>query len=110
MLRDLFEVMDRGVISGKLAKDVFNEMMVSGKPARQVIDERELDRRYGGDPDAYLAAMGASSNGSGSTRTGGHVGTLRFDSEQELEAYLESLGDEIAGFYGCRSESRPYNF
>ncbi len=78
--------------------------------ARQVIDERELDRRYGGDPDAYLAAVGAALNGSVSHRTGGHVGTLRFDTEEELEAYLESLGDEITGFYGCRSESRPYNF
>ena len=43
-------------------------------------------------------------------RSTGHVGTLKFDNENELKDYLESLGDEITGFYGCQSESRPYNF
>jgi hypothetical protein len=40
----------------------------------------------------------------------GHVGTLRFDDEMELNDYLKLLGEEIDGFYGYRSESRPYNF
>jgi hypothetical protein len=73
--------------------------------ARQVIDEKELAHRYDGDPDAYLRAAGGAQR-----PCGGHVGTLAFDTEDELKAYLESLGDEITGFYGCRSESRPYNF
>jgi hypothetical protein len=40
----------------------------------------------------------------------GHVGTLAFDNEKDLNDYLAELGEEIEGFYGCRSESRPYNF
>jgi len=78
--------------------------------ARQVIDEKELDRKFDGDPDAYLKAMANPGGKPGKPGTGGHVGTLRFDTEEELNAYLESLGDEITGFYGCQSESRPYNF
>ena len=78
--------------------------------ARQVIDEKELAGKFDGDPDAYLKAMVGSVNNSGSPGAGGHVGTLTFDTEDELKAYLESLGDEITGFYGCQSESRPYNF
>ena len=31
-------------------------------------------------------------------------------SEKELTDYLESLGDEIAGFYKADADSRPYNF
>lgn len=46
----------------------------------------------------------------GTGRTTGHVSTLSFNNEKELNDYLESLGDEITGFYGCESESRPYNF
>ena len=40
----------------------------------------------------------------------GHVGTLNFNSDRELKDYLESLGDEIAGFYEADADSRPYNF
>jgi hypothetical protein len=40
----------------------------------------------------------------------GHVGTLSFQSEKELTDYLETLGDEISGFYNADSDSRPYNF
>ena len=44
------------------------------------------------------------------SHTIGHVGTLCFDTEKDLIDYLSELGEEIEGFYGCRSESRPYNF
>jgi len=52
MLRELFDLMDSGVISGKIAKDVFTDMMSSGNSAgsiverkglKQVTDEGELD-------------------------------------------------------------------
>lgn len=77
--------------------------------ARQVIDEKELAHKYEGDPDAFLkAASGAVTGSDGPCN--GHVGTLKCDTENELKAYLESLGDEITGFFGCQSESRPYNF
>lgn len=39
----------------------------------------------------------------------GHVGVLIFDTEKDLQAYVDD-GEEIAGFYECRSDSRPYNF
>ena len=78
--------------------------------ARQVIDQKELARKYHSDPENFLQAMCRSLPGVDVKSTSGHVGTLRFDSRKELQEYLDSLGDEIAGFYGCRSESRPYNF
>jgi len=31
-------------------------------------------------------------------------------SEKELTDYLDSLGDEITGFYKTDADSRPYNF
>ncbi|UCF95067.1 MAG: hypothetical protein JSW39_13250 [Desulfobacterales bacterium] len=77
--------------------------------ARQAISATELAAKYDNDPDLYLKAMGAQPE-TKMEHTSGHVGTLRFESEEELNEYLESLGDEISGFYGCRSESRPYNF
>ena len=68
------------------------------RPTPEVLEElRVLEKECGG-PDAKTE------------RTTGHVITLRFDSENELNDYLESLGDEITGFYECQSESRPYNF
>ncbi len=42
MLRELLELTDRGVISGKMAKDVFDEMVSSGKRANEVVDEKGL--------------------------------------------------------------------
>jgi hypothetical protein len=40
----------------------------------------------------------------------GHVGTLNFNDDKELKDYLESMGDEITGFYQARADSRRYNF
>ena len=77
---------------------------------RQVISEIDLAEEYNNDPDEFLRAMCALGTYGGSQGTIGHVSTLRFDDEKELNDYLESLGDEITGFYGCVSESRPYNF
>ena len=78
--------------------------------ARQIISENELAEKYGNAPDEFLAAMCRKRPGAPEGHTTGHVGTLSFDTQRELLDYLESLGDEIDGFYGCRSESRPYNF
>ena len=78
--------------------------------ARQAITEKELALSYQNDPDKFLYAMCRLLSDASSKHTSGHVGTLCFDNENELNDYLESLGDEISGFYGCRSDSRPYNF
>jgi aspartyl-tRNA(Asn)/glutamyl-tRNA(Gln) amidotransferase subunit B len=42
MLRELFDLMDSGDISGKIAKDVFAEMMSSGESASHIVESRGL--------------------------------------------------------------------
>jgi aspartyl-tRNA(Asn)/glutamyl-tRNA(Gln) amidotransferase subunit B len=42
MLRELFELMDRGEISGKIAKEVFALMISTGKTASEVVREKGL--------------------------------------------------------------------
>ncbi|MGA1875328.1 MAG: Asp-tRNA(Asn)/Glu-tRNA(Gln) amidotransferase subunit GatB [bacterium] len=42
MLADLLEMMDQGIISGKIAKTVFEEMFISSRPAEQIVRERGL--------------------------------------------------------------------
>ncbi|MBN2322571.1 MAG: Asp-tRNA(Asn)/Glu-tRNA(Gln) amidotransferase subunit GatB [Spirochaetes bacterium] len=41
-LRELFEIMDGGVISGKLAKAVFDEMAASGETAAEVVERKGM--------------------------------------------------------------------
>ncbi len=43
-LRDLFNLMDQGIISGKMAKEVYSEMVATGKRAPQIIDERGMEQ------------------------------------------------------------------
>lgn len=78
--------------------------------ARAVLSRDQLEGEYNGDPDAFLQAMNAKSHDAGTAHTTGHVGTLRFDTKEALEEYLNSLGDEITGFYDGDADSRPYNF
>jgi hypothetical protein len=78
--------------------------------ARQVVSEEELAQRYGNDVNKFLQAACRTRPDAAMGRAGGHVGTLAFASEEELREYLESLGDEITGFYGGDADSRPYNF
>ena len=69
-----------------------------------------MNEKYNNDPDEFLRAMCSWGPDAKIERTTSHVNTLRFGSENEVNDYLESLGDEITGFYECQSESRPYNF
>ena len=80
-----------------------------GQP-KQIISAQDLADKFNDDPDNFLAAMCRQQPDAPCGPTTGHVGTLNFDSEKELQEFLENLGDEITGFYGCRSASRPYNF
>jgi hypothetical protein len=77
---------------------------------RRVVNERALAEEFGGDPDRLLRAMCRTSGDAEKGRAAGHVGTLAFNSDEELNDYLRSLGDEIEGFFGCEADSRPYNF
>ena len=77
---------------------------------RKAISEDELVETYRNSPDDFLRAMGTLKGGAERGPAAGQVGTLNFENEEELNDYLQSLGDEITGFYGCRSDSRPYNF
>ena len=78
--------------------------------ARQAVSEKELAENYQNEPDRFLKAMCRPGPDTGEGHISGHVGTLSFDNDEELNNYLESLGDEISGFYRADSDSRPYNF
>ena len=77
---------------------------------RQVISADDLDERFAGDPERFLASCLEPRSGAAAPGPSGHVGTLVFDTAEELQEFLERLGDEVEGFFCCRSESRPYNF
>jgi hypothetical protein len=78
--------------------------------ARKIVTEQQLAEDYDNEPAEFLSAMCREQPYTDKGHTTGHVGTLCFDTEKELIDYLAELGEEIEGFYGCRSESRPYNF
>lgn len=78
--------------------------------ARRVISAEQLAETYQNNPDCFLEAMCRSGSNPGKGPISGHVGVLNFNSEKELRDYLESMGDEISGFYKTEADSRPYNF
>jgi hypothetical protein len=78
--------------------------------ARKVVNEKELAENYRNEPDRFLKAMCGLEPDTDGGHISGHVGTLNFLNDEELNDYLDSLGDEISGFYKADSDSRPYNF
>jgi hypothetical protein len=80
-----------------------------GNPRRAISDD-ELTEKFSGDPDEFLSATCGQGPERKIEGSSGHVSVREFDNEKELHEFLESLGDEVEGFYVCRSESRPYNF
>lgn len=84
----------------------FDGYGISGK----VINEVELAEKYNNNPAEFQRIMSNDCNIKDNKKLTGSVSVLNFESEKELIEYLESLGDEITGFYGCEAESRPYNF
>lgn len=78
--------------------------------ARRAISEEQLAGTYQNDPDLFLEDMCRSGSKPGTGCISGHVGILNFNSDMELKDYLESMGDEITGFYKADADSRPYNF
>ena len=77
---------------------------------RKTISAAELAETYQNDPDVFLQSMCRRTTAGIATPISGHVGTLSFNSDKELADYLDSLGDEIDGFYAAKADSRPYNF
>lgn len=80
-----------------------------GQP-RQAASEQELAEKYHNDTGEFLYAVSQSGSNRTEVPGTGHVGTLTFRDENELNEFLSSLGDEVTGFYKCESDSRPYNF
>ncbi len=78
--------------------------------ALKVIDEAALKKEYEGDTGKFLEAMSGDSCNAETERATGHVGTLNFKDQEELTEFLDSLGDEVTGFYNCGYDSRLYNF
>ena len=78
--------------------------------AKQIITEQQLAETFHSDTNGFLVAMCQGQLDAAGGHCSGHVGTLTFDNEEDLQDYLAGLGEEIEGFYDCRSESRPYNF
>ncbi len=78
--------------------------------AKQIITEQQLAETFHSETNEFLVAMCQGQPDAAGTHCSGHVGTLTFDNEEDLQDYLAELGEEIEGFYDCRSESRPYNF
>lgn len=78
--------------------------------ARKAIAEEVLNTQYKGSIDEFFKAMCTAGENEEMARATGHVGTLRFLDLEELEEFLDSLGDEISDFYDCEHGSRPYNF
>lgn len=48
-IRELFNCIDTGIISGKMAKEVFGEMVSTGKSPVQIVEERNLKQLTDGD-------------------------------------------------------------
>ena len=78
--------------------------------ARQAISATELAETYQNNPSSFLDAMCGCKSGEDGKPISGHVGILSFNNQKELQDYLESLGDELSGFYEAEADSRPYNF
>ena len=70
--------------------------------AKKAIGEDDLAVRYGNNPDSFLKEMLGA--GEGDLGGKGYVSVVNFESEQERDEYLESLGEKISGFGGCRSQ------
>jgi hypothetical protein len=77
---------------------------------KQAVCEGELSEKYKNSPDAFLRSMCGLVPDAPIEQAVGHVGVMRFESEGELQAYMEATGEEITGFYECREDCRPYNF
>ena len=78
--------------------------------ARKWVSEQELVQGYGNDTEVFRQTATQGERAGEMGTASGTIGVLNFESEDQLREYLQSLGDEIEGFFNCASDSRPYNF
>jgi hypothetical protein len=72
--------------------------------AKKAIGEEDLAVRYGNNPDSFLKEMLGGEAGEGDLGGKGFVSVVNFESEQERDEYLETLGEKISSYGGCRSQ------
>ena len=72
--------------------------------ARKAISEEQLATGYRNSPDAFLKEMLGSGAGERDLGGKGYVSVVNFESEQERDEYLETLGEQISSYGGCRSQ------
>jgi len=72
--------------------------------ARKAISEEQLATGYRNSPDAFLKEMLGSRAGERDLGGKGYVFVVNFDTEQERDEYLETLGEQISSYGGCRSQ------
>jgi NADH/NAD ratio-sensing transcriptional regulator Rex len=104
--------LQRGVENGEIKSERVMRYYVYFDKYRhpsEAINEKELAEKYDNDPAKFRKAMSCAGSDATAEQAVGHVGVLNFESEKELKAYLDA-GEEIAGFYECRADSRQYNF
>jgi hypothetical protein len=71
--------------------------------AKKAIGEEDFARRYGNQPDSFLKDMLGGEAGEGDPGGRGYVSVVSFESEQERDEYLETIGEKISSYGGCRS-------
>src|SRR5690606_2554964 len=61
-LRDLVALIDAGTISGKIAKEVFDEMFATGRDAEQIVEEKGLTQNSDTDELAEICRRVIAAN------------------------------------------------
>ena len=72
--------------------------------AKKAVSQEELATGYGNNPDSFLKKMLGFSAGEGNLGGKGYVSVINFESEQERDEYLETMGERISSYGGCPSQ------
>ena len=72
--------------------------------AKKSVGEAELADSYGNNPNTFLKTMLRTEGSEGDLGGKGYVSVVNFESDQERDEYLETIGEKISSFGGCRSQ------
>ena len=72
--------------------------------AKKAVGQEELASGYGNNPDSFLKEMLGSSAGERDLGGKGYLSVVNFDSEQERDEDLETIGERISSYGGCRAQ------